>query len=196
MRASAPPAVGAIITTAAAAAAGRAVRPKQGPHGRACRLPPPELQFLGRTAVTYNMPACAQASGTRGDPCGGVVFCGGGVFGFFAPLSVVHTDSSSWVFTHAFAHRRWRRRVATPPHDGCNCRVLIAPAVPPWFGADWTPPDWSRDMYSQELPLARYVTKGLPPDLRAASVGDADLVFLSANCALCVHELTRTHCPS
>jgi hypothetical protein len=45
VRASAPPAVGAIITTAAAAAAGRAVRPKQGPHGRACRLPPPELQF-------------------------------------------------------------------------------------------------------------------------------------------------------
>ena len=193
MRASAPPAVGAIITTAAAAAAGRAVRPKQGPHGRACRLPPPELQFLGRTAVTYNMPACAQAGGTRGDPCGGVVFCGGGVFGFFAPLSVVHTDKFLGF------HTRLRAPSMASPRGNSSargCRVLIAPAVPPWFGADWTPPDWSRDMYSQELPLARYVTKGLPPDLRAASVGDADLVFLSANCALCVHELTRTHCPS
>ena len=193
MRASAPPAVGAIITTAAAAAAGRAVRPKQGPHGRACRLPPPELQFLGRTAVTYNMPACAQAGGTRGDPCGGVVFCGGGVFGFFAPLSVVHTDTSSWVFTHAFAHRRWRRRVATPPHEvvASSSRQLSRHGL----AQTGRHPIGHVICILRSSPLRATSPKGC---LRISEQPALEMLiwFFSPLIVLCVHELTRTHCPS
>ena len=192
MRASAPPAVGAIITTAAAAAAGRAVRPKQGPHGRACRLPPPELQFLGRTAVTYNMPACAQAGGTRGDPCGGVVFCGGGVFGFFAPLSVVHTDKFLGF------HTRLRAPSMASPRGnssarGCNCRVLIAPAVPPWFGADWTPPIGHVICILRSSPLRATSPKGC---LRISEQPALEMLIWFFSPLACVHELTRTHCPS
>ena len=80
-------------------------------HGKSSCSQRPDLIL-----ESLNMPACAQAGGTRGDPCGGVVFCGGGVLGFLRLCLYrhVHVHVLEGCYTGRFDDKAGLRGGAVP----------------------------------------------------------------------------------